>query len=99
MAKSSPQKGGRYGAPHGWLEHEVDHYLINSVRVSRGLPPLPEPAPPGLGDHVAILREPEVHRRTGISRVMRWKMERDGRFPRRIKLAGFGAENADAASQ
>jgi prophage regulatory protein len=33
-----------------------------------------------------ILREPEVYRRTGISRVTRWRWERDGMFPRRVRL-------------
>lgn len=34
-----------------------------------------------------ILREAEVRRLTGLSRVTRWRLERDGRFPRRVQLS------------
>jgi prophage regulatory protein len=33
-----------------------------------------------------ILREKQVRDLTGLSRVTRWRMERDDRFPRRIQL-------------
>ena len=33
-----------------------------------------------------ILREAEVHRLTGLSRVTRWRMEREGTFPQRLRL-------------
>ena len=33
-----------------------------------------------------ILREPEVHRLTGLSRVTRWRLEREGTFPQRVQL-------------
>ena len=33
-----------------------------------------------------ILRETDVHRLTGVSRVSRWRWEREGRFPQRIRL-------------
>jgi prophage regulatory protein len=33
-----------------------------------------------------ILREADVHRLTGVSRVSRWRWERSGRFPQRIRL-------------
>ncbi len=87
----------RFGGPIGWLEHEIDHHNQNLIRAGRGLPPLP---PPEMPSHPVILREAEVKRRTGISRVMRWKLERAGRFPRRVSLDSFGRSAdgvADAA--
>jgi predicted DNA-binding transcriptional regulator AlpA len=95
MASKPPPRGSRIAQPIGWLEAEIDHYLQNAVRVSRGLEPLPPPPPPGPDDKVTLLREREVHRRNGIGRVMRWKLEAKGRFPRRVKLPGFG-DTADA---
>jgi predicted DNA-binding transcriptional regulator AlpA len=85
---------GRFGRPIGWVETEIDWFVLNSIRIARGQPPLPPPEPP---PHPVILREKEVHRRTGISRVMRWKLEQTGRFPARVHLGGFGEEPADAA--
>lgn len=38
------------------------------------------------GPSVVILREPEVGRRTGLSRSTRWRLERVGKFPRRRQL-------------
>ncbi len=34
-----------------------------------------------------FLREPEVHRVTGLSRTTRWRLEQSGRFPRKRKLS------------
>ena len=39
-----------------------------------------------------FLREPEVCRMTGLSRTTRWRLERAGKFPKRIKIS----ENASA---
>ncbi len=33
-----------------------------------------------------ILREREVKSITGLSRVTRWRLERHGKFPRKLKL-------------
>jgi predicted DNA-binding transcriptional regulator AlpA len=87
-------KPGRFGRPIGWVEAEIDAFVLNMIRAARGQPPLPPPDP---ADHPAIIREREVLRRTGISRVSRWKMEKAGRFPRRVQLHGFATESADAA--
>lgn len=35
-----------------------------------------------------LLRADEVVRRTGLSRTTIWRKERDGEFPRRVKLGG-----------
>jgi predicted DNA-binding transcriptional regulator AlpA len=37
-------------------------------------------------DGLAIWREREVLRRTGLSRATRWRWERAGKFPRRVPL-------------
>ncbi len=34
-----------------------------------------------------FMREPEVRRVTGLSRTTRWRLERDGKFPRKRQLA------------
>jgi prophage regulatory protein len=33
-----------------------------------------------------ILREPDVRRLTGVSRGTRWRWEKDGKFPQRVRL-------------
>jgi len=35
---------------------------------------------------IRILREQDVHRLTGVSRVTRWRWEKDGQFPQRVRL-------------
>ena len=35
----------------------------------------------------SIVREPECRMITGLSRVTRWRLEREGRFPRRRRLS------------
>jgi len=34
-----------------------------------------------------FLREPEVGQITGLSRTTRWRLERDGRFPKRRQIS------------
>ena len=34
-----------------------------------------------------FMREPEVRRVTGLSRTTRWRLERDGKFPRKRQLS------------
>ena len=34
-----------------------------------------------------IIREPECKRRSGLSRSTRWRLERDGKFPRRRRIS------------
>ena len=34
-----------------------------------------------------FIREPEVHRITGLSRTTRWRLERRGEFPRRVAIS------------
>jgi predicted DNA-binding transcriptional regulator AlpA len=74
---------GRYGRPIGWLEHEIDKWVHDRIRAATGQPAMPPRPPP---EHPRIIREKEVHNRTGLSRVHRWRLEQCGRFPRRIYL-------------
>ena len=37
---------------------------------------------------VRIMGEAEVKESTNLSRVTRWRLERDGQFPQRLRLAG-----------
>jgi len=37
---------------------------------------------------IQILAEPEVQRLTNLSRTTRWRLEREGKFPRRLRLSG-----------
>ena len=76
-----------YGEPVGWLEHEIDEWIFTRLRRGGGSA-RPVPEPPA---HFVILREKEVHRRTGLSRVHRWRLESEGRFPRRVQLSDVGA--------
>ena len=48
---------------------------VNGVSMRQSIPS---------GDRV--VREPETERRTGLSRATRWRMERAGKFPKRVKL-------------
>ncbi len=34
-----------------------------------------------------IIREPECKRRSGLSRSTRWRLEHDGKFPRRRRIS------------
>ena len=34
-----------------------------------------------------FLRESECHRLTGLSRTQRWRLEQNGRFPKRVRLS------------
>ncbi len=38
----------------------------------------------------AIIRRPEVRRRTGLSDATLWRYERDGKFPKRIVISESG---------
>jgi len=35
-----------------------------------------------------ILRTPDIEKITGLSKVHLWRLERDGKFPVRVKLGG-----------
>jgi predicted DNA-binding transcriptional regulator AlpA len=81
---------GRFGRTIGYFEHEIDLWIHNRIRAATGKPALQAPAVP---QHPKIIREREVHARTGLSRVHRWRLEQVSKFPGRVYLD----EPADAA--
>ena len=42
---------------------------------------------PPIGER--IIRENECHQISGLGRVARWKLEKKGKFPKRIKLTDY----------
>ena len=86
MAEASHHNPGRFGdgSAVGFLEHEVDAWVRSRIRAGGGpaMPPLPVP------DHPTIISVREVCRRVGYSRIHVWRLERQNRFPRRVRLAG-----------
>ena len=40
-----------------------------------------------MNDHDILLPEAEVERRTGLSKTTRWRLEKDRRFPQRVKIS------------
>jgi hypothetical protein len=75
-AASGRHRSGRYGGPYGHLDHEI----TNWIRARAGLPLIDVPERP------TIIREKEVKARTGLGRSWRWRLEKEGRFPRRVYL-------------
>ncbi len=43
-----------------------------------------------------FLREAEVRHITGLSRTTRWRLERAGKFPKRIKISENAAANLES---
>jgi predicted DNA-binding transcriptional regulator AlpA len=75
---------GVYGGSRvGYLEHEIENWLRERVRVASGQP-VAAPMPPP--DFLKVITVKEVERRIGVSRVCLWRWERDGKFPSRIRL-------------
>jgi prophage regulatory protein len=40
-----------------------------------------------VSEHERIVRERERAKRTGLSRTTAWRLEREGKFPRRVKIS------------
>jgi predicted DNA-binding transcriptional regulator AlpA len=69
------------GSPCGWDDRLVTDWILNRIRRSNNATPRPESDTPP-----RIIRWAEVHTRTGLSRTAIWRLERDGKFPPRIRL-------------
>jgi predicted DNA-binding transcriptional regulator AlpA len=83
---SEPKRSHRgFGAPVGWIEHEIDNWVHTRVRSGTKMPALP---PPQVPERVNLIRFPEVQRRTGLGRATIWDLERRGKFPKRVELHG-----------
>jgi len=80
------------GSRVGYVEAEVDRWLRERVRAASGRP-IAEQAPEPT--HISIITVKEVQRRTGLSRMTLWRMERDGRFPERVRLVTAPGGAAD----
>ena len=79
----SPQqakpRSGVYGGSHvRFLEHEVTNWIRGKI----GGQLLADP------EHPRLITVRETEQRTGLSRVHRWRLEKQGRFPRRVRLGG-----------
>jgi predicted DNA-binding transcriptional regulator AlpA len=70
------------GSRVGYLEHEVEGFIRSRLRAAGGAAaaPLPPPA------HTRIISVKETERRVGFSRVHLWRLEKDGKFPGRVRL-------------
>ena len=87
MSENKPINGVYGGSRVFFLEHEVSNWIWKKVRGrDSNIDPLPVP------DHPRLLTVKEVEERVGFTRVHIWRLESEGRFPRRIRL-----EDADAA--
>jgi predicted DNA-binding transcriptional regulator AlpA len=76
--------------PVAWVEAEIDAWIRARIK---GAPYQPPP----LGEQpVVLIRKPEVLRRTGLSHVGIWRLEKQGKFPKRVQLSDR-QEIADAA--
>ena len=56
-------------------------------RRQTGLPAKSDEASAGSARNEAIIRERECKRISGLSRSTRWRLEREGKFPRRRKIS------------
>jgi predicted DNA-binding transcriptional regulator AlpA len=96
MADDKQNYSGVYGGSRvGYLEHEVENWLRERVRVASGQP-VAAPMPPP--DFLKVITVKEVERRVGVSRVCLWRWERDGKFPSRIKLIEGQSRRSTAAA-
>jgi predicted DNA-binding transcriptional regulator AlpA len=71
------------GSRVGFLEHEIANWIRARVRADTGEPvgtPLPEP------ENLRIISVNETASRVGFSRVQIWRLEKQGRFPRRVRV-------------
>jgi predicted DNA-binding transcriptional regulator AlpA len=90
--KQHKSPGGVFGGSRvAFFEHEISTWIRARVRANTGEPaaaPLPVP------DHPRLLTVREVEERVGFSRIHIWRLERDGRFPSRVRVS----EITDAAA-
>jgi len=84
MTEKQHNPGGPYGGSRvGHLEHEVENWIRRRVRVGSAdqvAAPVPVPG------HLRIIPVKETERRTGFTRVHLWRLEKQGRFPGRVRL-------------
>jgi predicted DNA-binding transcriptional regulator AlpA len=93
-SRQSAGEGIFGGSRIGFFEHEIDSWIWSRVRVADGAPGR-ETAP--LPDHPRIISMREVERRTGFTRIHIWRLEKLGKFPRRLRLSDPAATTDDIA--
>lgn len=85
MAEKLNHPGGAYGGSRiGFLDHEVENWIRQRVRVNSGEVVA---APVAVPDPLCLIPVREVERRTGFTRVHIWRLEKQGKFPSRVRLA------------
>jgi predicted DNA-binding transcriptional regulator AlpA len=91
MANHSPDISG-ISSPRtavGWIEEAVNDWIHARIK---GQSWVPGPAP----RWPTIIRRQELLRRVGLSYVRIWQLEKEGKFPKRVRLTDR-AEAQDAA--
>jgi predicted DNA-binding transcriptional regulator AlpA len=78
---------GAFGPPCGWIEGQVAQWIKDRIRGGASMAPTLADTEP-----TRLIRWAEVHKRTGLSRTAVWRLERDGKFPRRVRLMGEAAD-------
>jgi predicted DNA-binding transcriptional regulator AlpA len=91
LANPSPDFSGFHGPAVGWVEEAVNEWIIARIK---GQPWTPGPMP----RWPTIIRKQELLRRVGLSHVRIWQMERDGKFPKRVRLTDRATEAGNAAA-
>jgi prophage regulatory protein len=66
--------------------HNIAHKM-ETPATGTNVTAVAEISSPDAAEPVAILDEPAVEELTSLSRTTRWRMERRGEFPRRVRLS------------
>ena len=65
----------------GWVEEEVNRWVRCRIKNELWTPgPIPQ--------FPTIIRKNELMRRIGLSHVRIWQLEKENKFPRRVRLTG-----------
>jgi predicted DNA-binding transcriptional regulator AlpA len=81
---------GRAAWAVGWIEEDVNAWIRSRIR---GVPWVQGPMP----RYPTIIRKQELLRRVGLSHVRIWQLEKEGKFPKRVRLTDRAEAPADAA--
>jgi predicted DNA-binding transcriptional regulator AlpA len=88
MNEGKRSRGVFGGSRVAFYEHEISNWIRGRVRANTGEPaaaPLPVP------DHPRLLTVREVEERVGFNRIHIWRLEREGRFPSRVRVTDNAA--------
>jgi prophage regulatory protein len=68
---------------------KMDHHIVHKANTTRtiNVTAAAEPLSRNTAEPVAILDEHKVLELTSLSRTTRWRMERRGEFPKRVRLS------------